>query len=60
MARLVVPFTKAQVKRAIEAVRESGSFFAIEITAGGTIRLVPVSGPIPVSEPDNRDVEIEL
>lgn len=61
MPRVGVPFTKAQVKRAIEAIKESGAHFVIELTSTGAIRLVPVAGPVPVDElRAHEDTEIEL
>ena len=60
MPRTAARVTQADIARAIRAAQQAGAPMAIDILPDGTIRLIPVSGPVPVPSANFGDKGVNL
>lgn len=51
MSRRPARVTQADIARALRAAEQTGARVTVEITADGTIRLVPLSEPVQIFAP---------
>lgn len=52
MPRTSARVTQADIARAIRAAQQVGAPMAVDILPDGTIRLMPVQGPLPAPAPE--------
>lgn len=54
MSRAAARFREADIKRALRAAEAVGAKVTVEVTADGTIRLVPVTAPAVTLAPKKK------